>query len=93
MWIVRLALRRPYTFVVLALLIAVLGVGQPSTPELVGIDDSANRWCRQERVAKRIVGGKRIREPENRRACQRAMTLRRCIVSRAAIQLRRFFAS
>src|SRR6202521_2110263 len=27
MWIVRLALRRPYTFVVLALLIAVLGVG------------------------------------------------------------------
>ena len=26
MWIVRLALRRPYTFVVLALLIAVLGV-------------------------------------------------------------------
>src|SRR5216683_1993989 len=27
MWIVRLALRRPYTFVVLALLIAVLGIG------------------------------------------------------------------
>src|SRR5882762_5372441 len=27
MWIVRLALRRPYTFVVMALLIAVLGVG------------------------------------------------------------------
>ena len=26
MWIVRLALRRPYTFVVLALLIAVLGI-------------------------------------------------------------------
>ena len=26
MWIVRLALRRPYTFVVLALLIAVLGM-------------------------------------------------------------------
>ena len=26
MWIVRLALRRPYTFVVLALLIAVMGV-------------------------------------------------------------------
>src|SRR5580698_10016812 len=27
MWIVRLALRRPYTFVVLSLLIAVLGIG------------------------------------------------------------------
>ena len=26
MWIVRLALRRPYTFVVMALLIAVLGI-------------------------------------------------------------------
>jgi len=26
MWIVRLALRRPYTFIVLALLIALLGV-------------------------------------------------------------------
>jgi multidrug efflux pump subunit AcrB len=31
MWIVRLALRRPYTFVVLALLIAVLGVGSIAT--------------------------------------------------------------
>ena len=27
MWIVRLALRRPYTFVVLSLLIALLGIG------------------------------------------------------------------
>ena len=27
MWIVRLALRRPYTFVLLSLLIAVLGIG------------------------------------------------------------------
>src|ERR1051326_8102045 len=27
MWIVRLALRRPYTFVVMAVLIAILGVG------------------------------------------------------------------
>ena len=31
MWIVRLALRRPYTFVVLALLIAVLGVAAITT--------------------------------------------------------------
>ena len=31
MWIVRLALRRPYTFVVLALLIGVLGVLSVST--------------------------------------------------------------
>src|SRR5881296_2335027 len=31
MWIVRLALRRPYTFVVLALLIAVLGVASVLT--------------------------------------------------------------
>src|ERR1700756_1471452 len=31
MWIVRLALRRPYTFVVLALLIAVLGVASVVT--------------------------------------------------------------
>src|SRR5207237_10184563 len=31
MWIVRLALRRPYTFVVLALLIAVLGVASIAT--------------------------------------------------------------
>ena len=31
MWIVRLALRRPYTFVVLALLIAVLGISSIAT--------------------------------------------------------------
>ncbi len=31
MWIVRLALRRPYTFVVLALLIAVLGIASVMT--------------------------------------------------------------
>jgi hypothetical protein len=29
MWIVRLALRRPYTFIVMALLIAVLGIAGP----------------------------------------------------------------
>jgi len=27
MWIVRLALRRPYTFVVVSMLIAILGIG------------------------------------------------------------------
>ena len=31
MWIVRLALRRPYTFVVLAMLIAVLGIASIMT--------------------------------------------------------------
>src|ERR1700682_6021943 len=31
MWIVRLALRRPYTFVVLALLIAILGIASIAT--------------------------------------------------------------
>src|SRR6267142_402861 len=41
MWIVRLALRRPYTFVVLALLIAVLGVGSILTM-LVDVFPSIN---------------------------------------------------
>src|SRR5260370_39103899 len=41
MWIVRLALRRPYTFVVLALLIAVLGILSVKTM-LVDIFPSIN---------------------------------------------------
>ena len=31
MWIVRLALRRPYTFIVMALLIVMLGIKTPKT--------------------------------------------------------------
>jgi multidrug efflux pump subunit AcrB len=68
MWIVRFALKRPYTFVIVALLIAIFGVGSIATTPTdilpdINIPIVSVIWTYSgldaDDVSKRIIGGVR----------------------------------